>query len=72
MNRSRLRNWLEGIGVFAVVASLIFLGLQVQREGINASELYAHELLSVKKSELANMALLSALMGPPVDPSSAK
>ena len=32
MNNKNMRDWLEGIGIVAVVASLIFVGLQVRQE----------------------------------------
>jgi hypothetical protein len=32
MNNKNMRNWLEGIGIVAVVASLIFVGFQVRQE----------------------------------------
>jgi hypothetical protein len=32
MNNRNIRDWLEGIGIIAVVASLIFVGLQVRQE----------------------------------------
>jgi len=48
MNRSHLRHWLEGIGIMAVVASLIFLGLQVRQERNVAAGQYAYEWLAAR------------------------
>ena len=54
MNRSHLRDWLQGIGIMAVVASLIFLGLQVRQERNVAAGQYAYDWLSAK-SELTGL-----------------
>ena len=54
MNRSHLRHWLEGIGIMAVVASLIFLGLQVRQERNVAAGQYAYDWLAAK-SELTGL-----------------
>ena len=41
MNSERLRNWLEVVGIFSVVASLIFVGLQMrQTHAISLSQTY--------------------------------
>ena len=55
MNSSHLRHWLEGIGIFAVVASFIFLGVQIHQEGKISSAQYAYDLFSAKKSELIGL-----------------
>ena len=55
MNSSHLRHWLEGIGIFAVVASFVFLGVQIHQEGIISSAQYAYDLLSAKRSELIGL-----------------
>ena len=54
MNRSHLRDWLQGIGIMAVVASLIFLGLQVRQERNVAAGQYAYDWLAAK-SELTGL-----------------
>ena len=41
MNSEKLRNWLEIVGIFSVVASLIFVGLQMrQAHKISLSQTY--------------------------------
>ena len=41
MNSEKLRNWLEIVGIFSVVASLVFVGLQMQQaHKISLSQTY--------------------------------
>ena len=64
MNQARLRDWLEIIGIFAVVASLIFVGLEMrQAQEISMSQTYQSRTAAAAEwntAFAANPAALSA------------
>lgn len=64
MNQTKVRDWLEVIGIFAVVASLIFVGLQMrQAQEISMSQTYQARTASAAEwnsAFAANPAALSA------------
>lgn len=64
MNQAKLRDWLEIIGIFAVVASLIFVGLQMQQaQKISMSQTYQARTATAAEWNMAfaaNPAALSA------------
>lgn len=65
MNSTRLKDWLEVIGIFAVFASLIFVGLQMrQTHKISLSQAYQSRTSAAAEwnsALAANPAALSAL-----------
>ena len=64
MNSEKLRNWLEIIGIFSVVASLVFVGLQMrQAHKISLSQTYQSRTTAAAEFNTAfasNPAALSA------------
>ncbi|MEM7431964.1 MAG: hypothetical protein AAF351_08490 [Pseudomonadota bacterium] len=54
MTQEKLRMWFEVIGITAVVASLIFVGVQLRQEQEIASGQYAYDWLNAK-IELSNL-----------------
>ena len=54
MDSAKLNDWLHVIGLFAVVASLTFVGLQMkQTDAIAISEIYQERAISSRESSLA-------------------
>ena len=55
MDSAKLNDWLQVIGLFAVVASLIFVGLQMrQTDAIALSEMYQERAIGARANNLAN------------------
>ena len=55
MDSTKLNDWLQVIGLFAVVASLIFVGLQMrQTDAIALSEIYQARALAARENALMN------------------
>jgi hypothetical protein len=55
LNTEKLNDWLQVIGLFAVVASLIFVGLQMrQTDAIALSQIYQDRAISSRESTLAS------------------
>lgn len=48
MTQEKLRTWFEVIGISAVVASLVFVGVQIRQEQKIAAGQYAYDWLSAK------------------------
>lgn len=62
MNQAKLRDWLEIVGIFAVVASLIFVGLEMrQAQEISMSQAYQARTATAAEWNLAFSANPSAL-----------
>ncbi len=54
MDSAKLNDWMQVVGIFAVVASLIFVGLQMkQTHAIALSEIYQERAISSRESSLA-------------------
>ena len=51
MDTAKLNDWMQVIGIFAVVASLIFVGLQLRQ----ADEVATFEALSVANQRMQEM-----------------
>ena len=55
MDSAKLSDWLQAIGLFAVVASLIFVGLQMrQTDAIALSEMYQERAIGARANNIAN------------------
>lgn len=55
MNSAKLNDWLQVIGIFALVASLIFVGLQMkQTHAIALSEIYQGRAVAAREANVAN------------------
>ena len=55
MDSAKLNDWLHVIGLFAVVASLIFVGLQMkQTDAIALSEIYQERAIAAREHNLIN------------------
>jgi hypothetical protein len=55
LNTEKLNEWLQVIGLFAVVASLIFVGLQMrQTDAIALSQIYQDRAISSREATLAS------------------
>jgi hypothetical protein len=52
MDSAKLNDWMQVIGIFAVVASLIFVGLQMQQD----REIAAVEAMSSRSGEITDLA----------------
>jgi len=65
VNTTKLNDWMQVIGIFAVVASLIFVGLEMQQaQAISMSQTYQSRTAAVvewNSAFAANPAALSAL-----------
>ena len=54
MDSAKLNDWMQVVGIFAVVASLIFVGLQMkQTHAIALSEIYQERAISSRESSVA-------------------
>ena len=54
MKQTKLRDWLEIVGIFAVVVSLIFVGLQIQQtQNIAIAEMNWNNMISEMESRSA-------------------
>ena len=54
MNSAKLHDWLQIAGMFAVVASLIFVGLQIrQTDKIALSQIYHERAMAARETNLA-------------------
>jgi hypothetical protein len=61
---SKLSDWLQVIGLFAVVASLIFVGLQMkQTDAIALSEIYQERAVASREHNLINSSNPNFLSG---------
>jgi len=55
LDSAKLSDWLQVIGLFAVVASLIFVGLQMkQTDAIALSEIYQERAIAAREHNLIN------------------